>query len=183
MANIKNIDDRFIQVGPACVLVSYSTIINYFSNGALSIDDVLNKYADYVGINISLSKGEKETEINKHYHSYCVPRKMRGFDYLADIVHNGDIIGTKQYCKIIDRKTDLNPISISAKLNLKESLKKSDRIAMVLSPMQSSMHARVVGWNDDTQLYFIKDPNNAIPFISDFLCGNDVYEYLLFERI
>ena len=91
---------------------------------------------------------------------------MRGFDYLADIVHNGDIIGTKQYCKIV-----------------KESLKKSDRIAMVLSPMQSGMHARVVGWNDDTQLYFIKDPNNAIPFISDFLCGNDVYEYLLFERI
>lgn len=183
MANFNNIDNLFTQEGPACVLVSYSAIINYFSNNALSIDEVLDKYSRWAGIDDSLSKVDKEKAVSDHYHDYCRPKGIRGFDYLADIIHNNNNIDTQQYCKIVTRNASIDPISEVEKLKLRDDLKMSDRLAMVLSPVQyQEMHAIVLGWDEVEKSYFVKDPNIARASREDILPKTKIYEYILFER-
>lgn len=183
MANFNNIDNLFTQEGPACVLVSYSAIINYFSNNELSVDEVLDKYSRWAGIDDSLPKAVKEQAVSYHYHNYCIPKDIRGFDYLADIIHNNNNIYTQQYCKIVTRNALIDPIPDDEKLKLRDDLKIRDRLAMVLSPVQyQEMHAIVLGWDEVMQSYFVKDPNTAVPFYEDILPKTKIYEYILFER-
>jgi len=45
MADIDYIDTNFQQQGNVCVLASYGTVLHYFSDGELSVDNLLSKYS------------------------------------------------------------------------------------------------------------------------------------------
>lgn len=182
MADFSKIDWTFCQCQSgrgACVLVSYSIIINYFSDNKMLINDTLDHYATYANIKPYTSQCEKEDLISEHYHNACHPIDRRGLDYIADIHnYNGN---TSCLCKTLEVKTGIIPLSQSILDELKEKLKKSDRLAMVVYPTPRGGHAVVIGWSNTNNSFFIKDPNCATPtsWVDKTL---SISEYILFER-
>lgn len=181
MANKENIDHFFNQNGPACVMVSYGIIINYFSSNKLSVDDVLGYFASYSGINSALTKLEREQAISDAYHGFCQPINMLGFDYICDI-HNK--LNTSSFCSIIKKRAELSDVPSDEVLLLKEELKIGNRLAMVLYLVSNNnAHAVVIGWDNSSCNYFLKDPNEAIPTSIDLLDTHNIREYILFDNI
>ena len=185
MADSTKMDNQYVQQGEVCVLASYALIINYFSEGELSVEEILNRYAGHGKIDISVSQINKENKIKEHY--YIEAGSERGFNYIACNLHNGNVIDTRKYCQVIAHNAELEAISDKEKEELKDKLKENDRIVMCLFPSSHGYyHACVFGWDNDEREYFTRDPQNGkidkIDYSRDILKEKIITEYILFEK-
>lgn len=187
MADKEYINNGFKQKGNVCVMSSYATVIEYYSDKKILIEKHLDLYIkeyniEYKRHNRSFLK-KKHNAIFTHFHDYCRLRGMQGFNFVKEI-HNNDCLDTKKYCKIINSKADGNLINAKDIFIIKKELIDNDSLAMVLYKVKNKkklMHAVVVGYDEDSSSFFIKDPEKTKYKIENIFQSQDIYEYIIFN--
>jgi len=192
MVNIKYINKGNKQDGNVCVIFSYGIIIEHYSKGKFKINDVISKFIYFLGVQHKISEmmigtvipeklkaSLRQNIIYKEFKNYCkVNNKMRGFE-LINKLHKGNELETKEYCTIINCKTDKgNPISKKEIDILKNGLKDCG-LAMLL--YNNGSHSIVVGFDKGKNKYFKRDPNDDNVKYEDFFKGNQITEYIWFS--
>lgn len=164
------------------MLSSYSIIINYFSRNKLDVEKLLGDYCNYMNIPEELSKKDREKEICKAYHAYCLPINKRGFDYIKEL-HEKNELGTREICDVFYSEFLVEPVSSDTIDRVKNSLKQDDRLLMALYPYSTKeFHAIVIGWDTEQEFFFVKDPNIIEPFKAENIFNQiQIYEYILFK--
>lgn len=177
------------QVAPACLMVSYGTIIEYFTYRNKHVDSVLHDYRKkFIGKLPAYKTGKLletlENCVYKHIHSQCLPIDRRGCDYLHDM-HENDDIKTYDDCEIISwsAPTPPSPITQNEIDDIKKELEENDSVALVLYPSEGGMHTVVVGFDTNDGNYFCKDPNKSNSEKIDILSTHLIYEYIVFSAL
>jgi hypothetical protein len=187
MAELSEINSEFSQKGPICVMASYGIVLEYFSYEKIKVRDVLMRYLKYYKLNShkfeTKNKSAKQhNEITKHFHEYCVPKNLRGFEFIVEL-HNNDKLGITKYCNIEKSNALQETIPVKEVDFVKSYLKDNDdSLAMVIYPIdQRTMHTVVVGFDYNEQKFFVKDPEKTLPFYNDIFDNIQVYEYIIFQ--
>lgn len=189
MANYKLFQrcSLYKQTASACLIVSYGTIIEYFTNRNKQVNSVMNDYRKrFIGKLPSYKSGKQfemlEYVIYKHIHDICKPISKRGCDFLQD-VHINNQIGTYDDCEIINwsAPTPILPISQKEIIDIKVELENNDSLVLVLYSEGNDMHAVVVGFDSFDQKYFCKDPNKLNAEKIDMFPIYPIFEYILFS--
>mgnify|MGYP000956196279 FL=1 len=185
MADIDYIDKHFKQQDNVCALASYGTVLHYFSEGEISVDNLLLRYSRRFKIKPTASTGSNlkalQKSICEHFHGYCNPKQMRGFEYIKQL-HEQDEIKTKEYCQIVAAKASLESISQADIDLIRRELENSDSLAIILYKVNETLyHAVTIGYDSVTGKYFFKDPERNSITIEDLLNNNLITEYILFR--
>ena len=187
MADYKyfQICSRYKQIEAACLMVSYGTIIEYFTERIKQVNSILNDYQIKFFVLPPFQKGQRQRTLEKavkdHDHGYCIPINMRGAKYIEKL-HSGNEINTLSDCKLINCKapTPQVPIAKNTIEELKSNLEETDSLALILYATTSGMHTVVIGFDSENGGYFCKDPNeNNAKIITNFP-NYDIYEFALF---
>lgn len=179
MADIKIINKKYTQSGSICVLASYAIVIDYFSSN--DIQKTLTNYMNYANLSDKKNKKKNHELISNEFHNHCIPLNKRGFDYIVEL-HNGNDLDTGSSCKIIDHLAQLTSINQNIINTIKETLKENETLAMILFKSGPKMsHAVVVGWDDNSESYFYRDPERK-GIIKEDIFINDIQEYILFQN-
>lgn len=185
MADKDFINKTFKQEGSVCAMASYGTVIEYFSNGNLKIEKVLDRYINFFSlIYFSVGKnkiGNKHKEISKHFHSYCIPKNLRGFDFIKQL-HEDDSFDTKQFCQIVLSNAQLHKISDTEIEILRKELVDNDAIAIVLYKVDNNhSHAVTIGYDTFNNCYFSKDPEKNKIDTEDIISTKEICEFIIFN--
>ena len=191
MADFGKIDNAYGQVGPACVLISYSLIMNYFSGNTVNIEEVSENFIKSFGKQVPQNKNDREIELNKLYHNEN-PENIQGsgFEKLAHW-HKNNRMQTAKLCavKCVEAgNTAYADLDINIKNKLKDSLKNGDTLAMILCDVGfGKYHAIVYGYDDKSKKYWIRNPEKCNGKLlyednNNLLSQNGVKEFILFER-
>jgi hypothetical protein len=186
MANIDNIDNDFQQQGNVCVLASYGTVLHYFSDGVISVENLLSKYSEKFEIKPTTSTGidleSFQNQISDHFHGYCRSKNMRGFEYIKQL-HKNDDLKTKDICQIVVDKASLKPIEQPDIDLIRNELENNDSLAMILYNVGANKyHAVTIGYNSITSEYFCKDTGQRSIINVDLLDKKEITEYIIFKR-
>ncbi len=179
MANSNRIEITYVQAGGVCVFASYAIIMNYFSRGRVSVRGLMDRYIQAFQLTpVSNSDLDREVSIYFHYNN-C---GMRGFKFI-EREHKKNTFFTSRFCipKNVAVNIGYNPLNKKHNDFLKRKLKKGG-LAMVLYPLSGGFHAIVIGFDRRNKGYFYRDPNNCVLSNGDFLKGNSIFEYILFEE-
>lgn len=179
MANIKKINSGFTQIGPCCIVSSYSIVLSYYSETE-SVDDIINEYCRFRGINVG-SKNERENSIARDYGEYCARNDMRGLEYIREI-HINPGWEKNGSCLILQSKAQIDALPEGDVRDVFNELKKGDRLMMVVYQVnQRNCHCIVVGWDSEKLKYFIRDPN-AEQYEYKDIESQPINEFILFEK-
>jgi len=178
---------KYKQIESACLMVSYGTIIEYFTSRRKQVDSILNDYRKKHFKLPYYKKGERrktlEMSVKNHVHDSCIPINMRGAKYIAEL-HNGNGINTLNDCSFDSFEAPTPQVPIASELiqELKTKLENSNSLALIIYATSADMHTVVIGYDSDNGGYFCKDPNeNTARIITDFP-NYDIYEFALFFR-
>ena len=176
---------KYEQIAAACLMVSYGTIIEYFTSRHKQVDSILNDYRKKFIELPKYKKGQRQETLEKcvkeHVHGYCNPINMRGAKYVEKL-HNGNEIGTLNDCRLesCEAPTPQVPIVVGLIQQLKTKLENEDALALIIYATSSGMHTVVIGYDFDNGGYFCKDPNENIARIIYNFPNYDIYEFALF---
>jgi len=186
MADKNLINNNFKQQGDVCVMASYATIINYFSDNNLSIDNILERYINKLSVSYfqyAKNKQKKKQEsISKHFHKYCWDNgDIRGFEFIKQL-HNNNELETNGFCNIVGFKAQLQSLSQTDIELIRRELEENDALAMVLYKVSDrKFHAVVIGFDSHYNSYFYKDPEKKQVTNGDILQNKDIWEYIIFN--
>lgn len=185
MADIDFINQSFRQEDGICAMASYSTIIEYYSDEELKIEQVIDKYISVFQLTyFSVGKNKRKNKhkvVFTHFHDYCRPLNKRGFDFIADL-HNNNLLDTNQFCQIIANKAQLHSISEDDIAKIRTELIENEALAMILYKVDdSNFHAVTIGYDTEEQSYFYKDPEKPKIEKKDLLSEKDIWEYIIFN--
>jgi hypothetical protein len=186
MADYNKIENTHKQEGSACVLTSYSIIMNYFSNDTIPIKNILEEFIKSFGQKTPNDEKTRDDLLRTLYFNNC-PNNINGFVNLADY-HCQNRMQTKNLCRIIGIEADGKDLDITIRAKLREDIKNNDRLAMVLT--DNGNHAIVLGYDNNSKRYFVRNPQKcplkkSLLYFEDFLnlsSGKDIREFILFER-
>ena len=176
---------KYKQIEGACLMVSYGTIIEYFTNRQKQVDSILNDYRKKFFELPKYKKGQRQKTLEKsvkdHVHDFCIPINMRGAKYIAKL-HNDNEIGTLNDCRFenCEAPTPQVPILSGLIQELKTKLENKDSLALIVYATSSDMHTVVIGYDSDNDGYFCKDPNENIARIITNFPNHDIFEFALF---
>jgi len=186
MANKDSVNKIFTQKGDVCVMASYGTVIEYFSDKSLKIDKVFDQYISHFQLHYrSVGKkglANKHKSVADHFHAYCIPKNMRGFNFIKQL-HEDNTLGTKDYCCIIHSNAILYKISEEEINDIRQALENNNALAIVLYKIDATnAHAVTIGYDEKNNCYFIKDPVSNKIIEDDILAHKEICEYIVFKE-
>jgi hypothetical protein len=194
MANIEFINKSFAQDNGICALASYGIVIEYFSKGKINCEQVLTNYFEkhnlYDKTTGDFYFKEKHKLIYEDFHKVCRRKKINGFTYISQLHKNNDL-ETSDYCKIIDVQTPGTLIVEKDLFPIREILKDSDSLVMVLyksgeetidNAKNVYFHAITIGYDNTQNKFFYKDPMIPMYQMEDIIFQKDIYEYIVFTK-
>jgi hypothetical protein len=184
MTNKELINNNFEEHENICVMASYGTIIEYFSNKEIKIEQLLSNYFEKYLFNITSEFSDikkKHDLIFKHFHIYCKEHKLRGFDYVKRL-HEKNELNTRKYCQIFESRASLEEIDDNCKESIRNYLTIYEALVMVLYKVTGGNHAIIIGYDSDNKNYFYKDSTNPKSQNDDILSQKEITEYIIFTK-
>jgi hypothetical protein len=183
MTNKELINNSFEEHENICVMASYGTIIEYFSNKEIKIEQVLiNYFEKYLfSITSEFPDIKKHDLIYKHFHIYCGEHKLRGFGNVKRL-HENNELNTRKYCQIFESHASLEEIDNNCKESIRNYLTINDSLVMVLYKVPEGNHAVVIGYDSDNKNYFYKDSTNPKYQYGDIIPQKEITEYIIFTK-
>jgi hypothetical protein len=183
MTNKELINNSFEEHEDICVMASYCTIIEYFSNKEIKIEQLLRNYFEkyLFSITSEFDVKKKHDLIFKNFHRYCEEHNLRGFDYVKRL-HENNELNTKKYCQIFESRASLEEIDDNCKESIRNYLTTHEALVMVLYKVTGGNHAVIIGYDSDNKNYFYKDSTNPKYQNDDILSQKEITEYIIFSK-
>ena len=167
-------------------MASYGTVIEYFSNKNVTIEQVLTRYLNHFKINVTSKKGDfitkKHELIYDHFHNgYCFPKNLSGFDFISQL-HNDNILETLDSCQIGPCKFTSDIINDDQINLIRNELLDEETLAIILYKTNiNTLHAEAIGFDNERNEYFHKDPEKTRYEFGDILSTKEITEYIIFK--
>jgi hypothetical protein len=183
MTNKELINNSFEEHEDICVMASYGTIIEYFSNKEIKIEQLLSNYFEkyLFSITSEFDIKKKHDLLFKNFHRYCEEHNLRGFDYVKRL-HENNELNTRKYCQIFESRASLEEIDDNCKESIRNYVTTREALVMVLYKVTGGNHAVTIGYDSNDKNYFYKDSNNPKYQNDDILSQKEITEYIVFSK-
>lgn len=191
--NLEYLNKNYTQTGGVCVTATYGIILEYFSDGEYKIENFFEDYQEKLKptqemLDWSLENGacyrtsnNVEDLICAHFHYECIDiKKISGYRYIEEL-NSANTFSELKYCTIVDKKHSSSSIENETSIRLRKKLE-SGGLAMALYNTGSTYHSIVIGFDNEKNKYFKRDPQTLNIVYEDFLRENRITEYLLFAK-